>query len=91
MARPGKRLVEVKLNNGNIRRLRKSPAVLSYLLRKAAEIQSAAGGAAAGYDVVSGLGRNRARAAVVAYTYEARRENARQNTLLRSIDSARGN
>lgn len=84
-----KRLVEVKLNRKGVKRVLKEPAVLTYVIRKAMQMQDAAGGAEAGYDVVSALGRNRARAAVVAYSYDARRDNARRNTLINSIDAAR--
>lgn len=84
-----KRLVEVKLNRKEVEKLRKKPGVLSYVTKKAIQMQEAAGGADAGYDVLSGLGRNRARAAVIAYTYDARRDNARRNTLINAIDAAR--
>lgn len=84
------RNVKVKLNKRVVKSLLKNPNVLTYVTKKALKMHKEVGGSAAGYDVLSGLGRNRARAAVVAYTYEARRDNARRNTLINAIDSARG-
>lgn len=48
------------------------------------------GGEDDGYFVQTSLGRSRARAVVIAGSPQAVRENAVENTLLRSLDAGRG-
>ena len=66
--------------------LRRSPGVAADLRRRADAIASAAGD---GFVAESGQGRSRARAAVIATTYQARRRSAADNVLVRSLDAGR--
>lgn len=66
--------------------IRRSPAMMSKLSRASSSIRSSCG---AGYTSSTAQGRTRARAVVSAYTYDARRDNARNNTLLKRLDSGR--
>ena len=77
----------IKLNNAAFRALRTSAAVQADLARRAAAIAVAAG---EGFAVGDGEdARNRARASVVAVSSAAREKNARDNTLIRALDSGR--
>lgn len=73
-------------NNAEFRRIRRLPALERGLLARAKDGARAAGD---GYIAVSEIGPNRARAAVVAASTYARRDNAEDHTLLRIIDDMR--
>lgn len=79
--------VRVEINRKAVRDLLRSPEVQSDLERRAQRIASAAG---PGHRVATGVGRNRARTAVIAASYEARRREARDRNLTRSLDAGRG-
>lgn len=75
-----------KLRRAGIRELLRSQEALRDLERRATAVAGAAG---AGHRVVSSIGRNRARAAVIAETPEARRAEALDRNLTRSMNAAR--
>lgn len=77
----------MKLNLKGFRRLRQSPPIKRDLERRAGRIADAAGD---GYEMSSRTGKTRARASVITETYEAIDDNARRNTLLRSVAAGRG-
>jgi hypothetical protein len=76
----------VKLNSRGMRALLRSPEMLADLERRAARIATAAG---PGHEVEGSIGRNRARAAVITATAEARIAEAKRRTLTRAIDAGR--
>lgn len=78
--------VRIKLNSGAVRQLLRSPEVLADLQARAARIAAAAG---AGMEVDSEVGPNRARAAVITRTAEARHAEATDRALTRGIDAGR--
>lgn len=71
---------------GAIRKVLTLPSLARELRARADKGARAAGD---GYIAVSEIGRNRARAAVVAASTYARRDNAEDHTLLRIIDDMR--
>lgn len=70
-----------KLNRAGVRELMKSSEMQAELLNYANAIQARAGD---GYEVDTYVGKNRANASVTAVTYEARRDNYENNTLLKA-------
>lgn len=78
--------VEIKLNSAGMEELLRSPAVMADLRARANRIARSAG---FGYRVYVEQGRSRARASVVAGSRRARRDNARNNTLLRALGAGR--
>lgn len=68
------------------RKLRRLPTVRAFLHDRAEDGAAAAGD---GYIARSEIGPNRARAALVAASRHARRDNAEDHTLLRVIDDMR--
>ncbi len=80
----------IKWNRGAFAELRTLPAVMNELGGYADRIASAAGdGYEATTPAVTG-GRVRGRAAVVATTAKANRDNAKNHTLLRALGQGRG-
>lgn len=73
-------------NLAGFRKVRRLPSLEKVLLERARDGASAAGD---GYIAVSEIGVDRARAAVVAASTYARRDNAEDHTLLRIIDDMR--
>ena len=76
-----------KLNRKGIRDLLRSPAVEAELRRRAERIAAQAG---PGMRVDGGVGPNRARAAVITDTIEARLAERRSKALTRAINAGRG-
>jgi hypothetical protein len=72
----------IKVNAAGVAALLKSEAVRSDLLRRAEAIQQNAGD---GYVATSAIGHDRAYAIVRTDTMEARRDEAMNHTLLRSL------
>lgn len=72
--------VKVELNRAGVRELLRSEEIMSLLKSEAQKRASAAG---AGYSVNTHVGRNRCNAEVLAETDEARRDNLKNNTLVR--------
>lgn len=74
---------KVKMNNAGVIEMLKSPELEAVLLTNAERI---AGRAGSGYEAELGTsGRTRSRAFASTATYEARRDNAKNATLLRSL------
>lgn len=73
-------------NRNAAREILKSPAVRADIQRRANRVAAAAG---PGFEAWARSGRNRARASVEASTYEARKKNSRENTLLRALEAGR--
>lgn len=80
--------VRVQFNRREIAAIQKNEAVRQELQRRADLVKAAI--AHDGYDAVSSIGKNRARAAVIAVTQYARRSNAIHNTLIKNIGAGRG-
>lgn len=78
--------VRVKMNIAGARAIRNSAEVEGDLMRRAQAIEAAAG---PGYEASSQTGRTRARASVITADFEAIRDNAKNNTLLKSLDRGR--
>lgn len=79
--------VRMKLNRPGFRRLRQSVPVKRELEERAQRIADHAGD---GYEMSSRTGKTRARASVITGNFEAIKDNARHNTLLRSVMAGRG-
>lgn len=73
--------VKFKLNRGGVRQLLRSSEAKAICEEYANAIQTRAG---EGYEVTSMVGTNRANASVYAATVEARRDNYKNNTLLKA-------
>lgn len=79
--------MRVVFNRAAFRAIRTSPRVVSDMARRA---QRAAQSAGEGYvAATTSAPRNRARAAILAVSPEAKADNARNNTLIRSLDAAK--
>lgn len=76
----------IKLNRAGVRALLRDPKVEADLARRARAIAAAAG---PGHQVDSSIGRNRARAAVITETVEAKLAEATDRDLTRAIDAGR--
>ena len=74
--------VEFKLNRSGVREVLRSAGIMSVL---EGEAQSRASRAGAGYGVSTYVGKNRCNAEIRPETAAARRDNLRNNTLLRTI------
>ena len=81
--------VKVRFNLAAYRQIRRSQPVESFVGATARRIAAACGGDEAGYFAQTSLGTTRARGVVIAGTYEARKDNAVNNTLVRSLDAGR--
>lgn len=75
------------LNRNGLRELLRSDAVQAELRRRAQQVAAAAG---PGHRVEVSAGRNRARAAVITDTPEARRAEATDRALTRAINAGKG-
>ena len=73
--------VKFELNRAGVRELLRSPEALSVCKTYAGAIRNRAG---EGYEVTTYVGKNRANASVHAETYEARKDNYENNTLLKA-------
>lgn len=81
--------IQIKYKQGAFRAIRTSPETVAEVNRRAQRVAATAG---AGYGIEAGVsgGRGRARAIVRPMTARAMRDNSRRNTLLRSLDAAKG-
>lgn len=79
-------MVTIRLTRNGPRQLRRSPAVLADLTRRARRIAAAAG---PGMETDADLGVNRARAAVWTASAQAIRAEATNRALTRAIDAGR--
>ena len=80
--------IRLKFNRREMKAILKNVAVVDELEYRAEQILDAINHE--GYEVNAGVGKNRARAAVIAVTQYARRSNAIHNTLVRNIGAGRG-
>ena len=78
--------VKFKLNRAGVRELMKSKGMLGICTEHADAVQSRAG---EGYEVTTYIGKNRANASVMAATYKARKDNLKNNTLLKALGGGR--
>lgn len=76
----------IKWKHNGFRQLLKSREVMSDLIARGEKIAAAAG---AGYEQAPFTGKNRARVSVATATPAAILENAKNNTLIRSLDRGR--
>lgn len=74
----------IKWNIAGFRQLRLEPGVIADLGERGDRIADAAG---SGYEASTYEGRNRGRASVITADYDAIRDNAKNQTLLRSLDA----
>lgn len=74
--------VEFQLNREGVRQLLKSPEMESICLQYA---NSALGRLGLGYEVSTHSGRNRVNAEVKAETFAARRDNLKNNSILKAV------
>lgn len=85
--------IKVQISSRGARAVLNSPEVLADLAGRAERIASAANSSSGvggeGYVANSGSGKSRARASVVTGDYEAIRDNARSQTLLKNLDRGR--
>ena len=79
--------VKFELDKNGGRDLLRSQEVLNVCKCYAESARSRAG---EGYEVTTYVGRNRANASVHAETYEARKDNYENNTLLKSLGGGQG-
>ncbi|PVE94994.1 hypothetical protein [Microbacterium sp. TPD7012] len=77
---------QIKWNLRAFRELRLEPGVIDDLGERADAIADAAG---PGYEASTFEGKNRGRASVITANANARRDNARNQTLIRSLDAGR--
>ena len=73
--------VRFELDRAGVRELMKSPEAMAVCKEYASAVRNRAGD---GYEVDTYLGKTRANASVYAATYEARRDNYENNTLLKA-------
>lgn len=74
--------VKFELDRAGVRELLRSPEAASVCRSYAENVKGRAG---EGYEVTTYTGRNRANASVHAETYEARKDNYDNNTLLKAL------
>lgn len=78
--------MRIKYNLDAFEEIRRSPGVTADVNSRAARVAAAAG---EGYESSPYHGRTRNRASVITATHKARLDNAKNNTLLRSLDAGR--
>jgi hypothetical protein len=74
--------IRIELNEAGVRALLKSPEMMAICQQHASDIASRAGD---GYVVSTYTGRNRVNASVGAETAKAKRDNMKNNTLLKAV------
>lgn len=74
--------VKIELNRAGVAELMKSQEMLSTCESLA---QKAAGSLGEGYEVTTFVGKTRANASVNAVTYQARKDNMENNTILKAL------
>lgn len=90
------RSADVRLNPAGARALLRSPGVLADLVRRAGAVAARACSSCSPdamdnrpYTAHAEVGKGRARASVVASSTHGKRDNAKNNTLLKSLDAGR--
>jgi len=74
--------VKIKLNRAGVKALLRSEEMRTTCEKHASEIARRCG---EGYETNTFVGRNRVNAQVMASTYEAKRDNAENNTILKAV------
>jgi len=74
--------VKIKLNRAGVKALLRSEEMRAICEKHASAITQRCG---EGYETDSFVGRNRVNAMVMASTYEAKRDNAENNTILKAV------
>jgi len=74
--------IQFKLNRSGVANLMKSAEMQSVLKEKASAIKNRCGD---GYDQDVYVGKNRANAMVWADTYQAKKDNSKNNTILKAV------
>ena len=74
--------VKIELNREGVRALLRSPEMLAVCKSHADAARARLG---AGYTVTTRTGKNRVNARIAAETSDARRENAKENTILKAL------
>ena len=74
--------MKFELNRDGVRELLRSPEMMNICKGYA---DNAIGRLATGYEVTTQTGKNRVNAQVAAVTFDARRENSKDNTILKAI------
>ena len=75
-------MLKVKLNKAGVRAMLRSEEMRAICEKHASDIARRCG---EGYETDSFVGRNRVNAMVSASTYEAKRDNAENNTILKAV------
>lgn len=78
--------IRVKLNGRGVADLMKSEAIQEILVEKANAVRDICG---EGYEVTTHVGKNRANASVKAVTSKAKRDNLKNNTLVKAVKAVR--
>lgn len=79
------KLTKFKLKSAGVRSVLKSAGMGAAISNETAKIHGRCGGAGAGYGYEVKPGKNRIRGTVWTDTFEARRDNAKNNTLLKGV------
>ena len=75
-----------KLNRSGVRELMRSPEMMAVCSQYAQTAMQSLGD---GYEVSTYTGKNRVNAQIAAKTYEAKKENAENNTILKAVGGSR--
>ncbi|WP_281523178.1 hypothetical protein [Mogibacterium timidum] len=75
-------MAKFKLNRSGVRELLRSDGIMEECSRHAKRIQNRCGD---GYEVTTHVGKNRVNASVYAKTIKARKDNSKNNTLLKAM------
>lgn len=81
--------VTVRMTSAQRTKLLRSAAVEAEIRKRTDAIHAAAGGDAAGYRAETAVNSRRARGAVYTYDLKAIKDNAKNNTLVRSLEAGR--
>jgi hypothetical protein len=81
--------VNIRMTAAQRTKLLRSAAVEAEIRRRTNAIHAAAGGDAAGYRAETAVNTRRARGAVYTYDLKAVKDNAKNNTLVRSLEAGR--
>lgn len=76
--------LKVQLNSAGVQKILKSDGIQSMLKERASAVKKRCG---SGYDQDIHIGKNRANTMIWADTYQAKRDNKRNNTLLKAVRS----
>lgn len=80
------KVVEFELNKQGVRELMQSSEMQSILNEYAKRASEIAG---EGFETDSLVGKNRANASIIAKTYQAKKKNSKENTLLKALNAVK--